>query len=190
MIVNKTVTLVWAALLAAGSMGGCECGRDVLVEDGVQLEHEKIIDKAPQAPRPDVVFPRGTLTGEPSLNKFIERALSVCADGDYDGFRRLFGTAYRPPDQADFEERWHGVQGIEIRSVDLGKEDPPEYYVHALIRLREPDRKGRRKLDAVVRVFREGEAWRLGEAPKEVVERILVAATRPADNGPAGRRSP
>ena len=183
MTVNNIVRVAWGVALVAGSMGGCECGEDVLVKTGGRIDRETIAEKDPQAPRPGVVFPKKALTDDTTLNEFITKALEVCHRGDYDGFRQLFGTAYRPPDQRSFERVWAGVRDITVASIrGPGRETPPEYYAHAVVRLRQPDRKDRQKRDVVVKVFREAGDWRLGEAPKEIVRKILIASSRPADD--------
>lgn len=190
MTANKVVKLIWAAAMLAGSMGGCECQRDVAAVDDSAIGVEPITKQEPNAPRPDTHFPRNLQTDDPAFNKFIDHTLSVCEAGDYEGFRQLFGTTYSPTGQADFFRVWHGVQDIQVKAIYPGRPDPKEYFVHAVVRLREPDRRGREKRDAVLWAFLEAGEWRLGPAPKEIVGKVIAASSRPAERATAKERSP
>jgi hypothetical protein len=165
-------------LSIGGSMGGCECQRSA--DEDVSIEVPKITDKDPNANRPLVYFPSRCQTEDITLNKFIEQALVVCAQGDYDGFRQLFGTSFTPPSKTDFERIWYNVVNVEVVSTHPGKQEPPEYYVHAVVRLREPDRRNRSQRDAVVAIFKEADEWRMAPPSKEFVRKVLMADSQPA----------
>ena len=173
MIANNMVILVWLVLVITGSMGGCECQRDVMVDDGPQIERPTMAEIDPHAERPYTQFSSDLRTDDVSLNKFVERALKICEEGDYDAFRQLFGTTYTPTEQKAFERVWHNVRDIRVGSLNFGKNDSNVYYLHAMVRLRKPDRKKRQERDIVVTIFKEAGDWHLGPAPKEVVEKVL-----------------
>lgn len=173
--------LTWvalAALTAFGSIGGCRCQGSV--DENTSIDARPLGEEDPEAPRPTVHFPSYCRMQDPALNKFIEAALETCATGDYDKFRLLFGTEFTPPAASDFERIWKGVQSVEIISVRAGPQEPPEYYVHAMVRLRKPDRRERDKRDAVVAVFKEGTEWRMAPPPKEIIHQIMIADSQPA----------
>lgn len=176
----RTVSgLIVSGLMVAGSMGGCQCGRDVGVGDEERLARDTIVEKNPQADRPNVNFPPALMTEDVSVNKFIQQALDVCYKGDYDGFRQLFSTSYKPTGQDDFERVWHGVRSIEVVRVEKHpRKDPPEYYVHAEVQLRKPDHQGRKRRDVVVMVVDESGEWRLGIAPAEIAKAMIAVENK------------
>lgn len=176
--------------VVGSSMGGCRCDQSTSTDQGPRIETEKIVEKSPQAPRPEVVFPERWHSTDASVNAFVRQALQVCAEGDYDGFRQLFGTTYTPPDQAEFERVWYAVRQITVAGFYRGQQDPPEYYLHAVVQYRGPDRKGRTRRDAVVAIFQEAGQWRLAPAPTEVVRKVVAASTRPAHSPSAGDTRP
>ena len=151
MIALKPLRLAWLILSVGGVIGGCACQRST--EEDTNIDPPSISKKDPKADRPLVNFPGSCRTEDAALNKFIEQAVTICAQGDYEGFRQLFSTSFSPPSKAEFERVWYSVQSVDIVSIHTGNEDPPDYYVHAVVRLREADRHGRKQRDAVVAVF-------------------------------------
>jgi len=181
MLVRKLLKVAWTASLAACSIGGCECSRDVAVNEDTQIDLPAIVEENPEAPRPAVSFSPECRQEDPALNKFIQDALTICHRGDYDAFRQLFGTAYEPTSESDFKRVWSNVEDIAVREVRADKRDPPRYYVvFAKVRLRKADKKDRRERDIPIMVFQEGGRWRLGSAPSEVIDRMKAAASQPA----------
>ncbi|UCD27855.1 MAG: hypothetical protein JSV03_12215 [Planctomycetota bacterium] len=173
MIAKNVFRTLWAAFLIAGIMGGCECQRDVLVDEGPEIERPTMAEINPHAERPYTHFPSDLHTQDVSLNKFIEKALTICEEGDYDSFRQLFGTAYTPTEQKAFERVWHNVRDIRVINLKSDKKKQKVYYLHAVVRLRKPDKKERQRGDLVIIIFKEAENWRLGPAPKEIVNQVL-----------------
>ena len=180
MLVRKLLKVAWAAGLAACSIGGCECSRDVAVDEDTQIDLPPIVVENPEEPRPAVSFASECRQEDATLNKFIQDALTTCHRGDYDAFRQLFGTAYEPTSESDFKRVWRNVEEIAVCQVHAGKREPPHYYVLAKVRLRKADKKDRRERDIRIMVFQEGGRWRLGSAPSEVIDRMRAAASQPA----------
>ncbi len=182
--------LLWAGALVAGSTGGCKCGKGGGSTTGGTLDIPPIAVSDPQAPRLVIDYPARCRSRDASLNAFIESTLKVAAQGDYDGFRQLFSMAYRPPSRQEFQRIWEAVEAITVADVlgfvevAGGQPAPDKYFLHALVDRRQPDRKGRLRLDVVVLVFKEAGQWRLGPAPKEAVDLILESSSQPA-GGPA-----
>jgi hypothetical protein len=181
LIMRKLITILAFSTMLSG------CGKGDSQQDSLDLPSNVKVN--PKAPAPTVAFPRELQKDDSTLNKFIEDALSICAEGDYDRFRQLFGAAYAPPTKEDFDKIWAGVKSIEIVSVHPDpREKPPIYYVHANVLLRQADPHGRTKRDAIVAVFQENGQWRLSPPSKEIVHKVLLADSRPAD-GAASRPS-
>jgi len=179
MLLKQLLKVVWAMGLAACSVGGCECSRDVAVGGDAQIDYTPIADESPEKPRPAVLFDPGCRQEDATLNKFIQDALSTCHRGDYDAFRHLFGATYEPPSEVDFARVWSNVEEIAVRQVYPGQGEPTHYYVLAKVRLREADSKNRRERDIPIMVYKEGPHWRLGAAPSEVIDKVRAAASQP-----------
>jgi len=180
MITKNMVRIVGIAIIVAGSTGGCKCGRDVIVEDAM-IDDVPLVEEKPDANPPRVNFPRSSQTDDVILNRFIEEVLMACERGDYDKFRQAFGTAYNPTSREDFRLYWENVETITVAGVypNQQKKDSPEYFLHTVVRLREPDRKGRQTRDAVVVLFKELGEWRLVPATNEIIRRVRAASTQP-----------
>jgi len=115
------------------------------------------------------------------LNKFIQDALIICHQGDYDAFRQSFGTTYEPPSEVDFIRVWSNVAEIAVERVLADpREEFNRYYVLAKVRLRVADKKNRRQRDIPIMVYQEGGQWRLGPAPGEIIDRMRAAMSQPA----------
>jgi len=189
MTAKNVVRVLGAALVVAGAMGGCRCSGQAGVDEA-KIDEPPLDKVYPNVDRPRAEFPRSCQTDDPTLNKFIGTILAVCERGDYDTFRQSFGTAYDPTEEKDFERFWRNVGEIRVAGIYPGKADPPEYYVHVVVRLREADRKGRQSRDAVVTVFQELGEWRIVPASKEIIQKVLAASTQPAsvpaDSGQGG----
>ena len=177
MISRIIVRLVSGMLVVTGSMGGCECQRDVLVEEGPVIEQPSMVEMDPRAERPRTHFSSDLHTEDVSLNKFIEKALTVCENGDYDSFRQLFGTAYTPTEKKSFERVWRNVRDIQIGKLGSEKQNSDVYYLHAVVQFREPDSQERTKRDLVLTIFKEAGEWKLGPASKEIINKVLKKQT-------------
>ncbi len=189
MKVGKLMTVLWTAALLVGSADGCKCGKDQGEKPSGPLDTPPIAVSNPQASAPDIVFPARWRSRDAAMNSFIESTLKVAAQGDYDGFRQLFGMANMPPSRQEFQRIWEAVEAITVAGVYGDGPEPEKYFLHALVKRRQPDRKGRLTLNVVVTVFQEAGQWRLGPAPKEVVDLILESASRPA-SGPTSGPAP
>lgn len=167
--------ILFSALL--GGMVACNDEADV---DGASIDREDLVKVEPDAVPPKVKFPIERHHEDDSLNAFVLEVLDICQRGDYDKFCNLFGISEIPPGYDDFKRIWGGVGEIVVQSIHQGSEDPPQYFVHAVVKLRRPDAQNRLQREVVVRVFKELDDWRISGAPSEVVRRVLNAATQPA----------
>jgi hypothetical protein len=178
-----SIRFCFAAALAGCLLGGCRCGKDVAVNDETDIDKPALIDEFPGAPKPETVFPAPLRQEDASLNKFIEQVLDVCSRGDYDAYRQLFGTAYPPTPEAQFRKVWPGVKRAEIIRIEARKDDKggdPRYFVLARVQVQTAAR-GPEARSVPVMVFKEGGEWRVGQAPKKVIDELRAADTRPAD---------
>lgn len=175
------------ALLAVTAVG---CRRQSSAGGDDPMHPNKLKDDHPDLPTPEVIFPDQLKTDNVGANEFIRKALESCHTGDYDAFRQLFGVTAEPPEQEQFGHVWKGVQSIRVAGTykDDRPDQPPEYYVHVVVQLRQPDRYDRKERQAVIWLFREGDEWRLAPAPSEIQGRILYADSQPGD-GEAPRSS-
>ncbi len=167
--------LLASAVICAS--GGCRCGREPGAGEA-EIDVPDIVAAQPDVDRPRVVFPASLQSDDPSLNEFIRRALGICERGDYDGFRQLFSIRTTPTSQKDFERVWLSVQEITVAGVYAAKGSPDQFFVHAIVRYRKPDRKGRLTRDAALAVFKESGYWRIGPAPTGIIRKMRAAATQ------------
>ena len=181
--------LLFTAALGACLMGGCQCGgRDVAANDGPEIEKPALITQYPEKTPPAVDFPAHVRQEDVSLNKFVEQVLDICVRGDYDAYRQLFGSAYRPTRETQFKQVWEGVKDVRVLRIEKGPEADPRYYVLAEVHLREA-KKGRVERSVPVMVFKEAGEWRVGPAPKKAIEALRALESRPA-SGPAPASAP
>lgn len=182
MSINQKLALLgltWVlATVGAGCRGSAENTEAEI--DVVPLSHAD-----PSAERPSVKFPPACQQADQALNAFVVRVLEVCEQGDYDGFCQFLGTTERPPTQEAFKRLWGGIREIEVKSVRATEGEKPQYFVHAIARLRKPDSEQRTERDIVIRIYRETDEWRISGAPKEITRKIIAADSQPA-SGPAG----
>lgn len=162
--------------------GGCECSQEKQKDEGALINRPDLARQIPSAPRPSVIMLPECRQPDPDLNQFIEHTMGVCSRGDYDAYRQLFGTAYKPTAEVDFKRIWQGVKEIVVRRVWPSPEKPPRYYVLADVKLRKPDSKGRHERSVPIMVFQEAGQWRVGPAPKHVIELIRAADSQPAED--------
>ncbi len=193
---RRTLTVLvlggfWTAVVLGVSLAGCKRGADAQQEDQIDPAD---LQKQKGKPGPRVDFPARFKTEDDALNQFIGKALDICARGDYDGFRALFGVTHHPMGEAQFARVWEGVERVTVAGVyPDDRRNPPEYYVDVIIDLRKADRKGRTERRGVVWAFREGDEWRIDQAPGEIVHKIRIWSTQPSagiptSTRPAGRR--
>ncbi len=171
----RIVLLLLSAVTSA--CGGCRCGREP-APDETEIDVKDIVARQPDVDRPRVDFPTSLQSDDPTLNEFIRRALGICERGDYDGFRQLFSIHTTPTSQKDFERVWLSVQEITVAGVYAARGSPDIFFVHAIVRYREPDRKGRLTRDAALAVFKENGHWRIGPAPTGIIRKMRAAAAQ------------
>jgi len=173
MTIKHIFRIIWGMLLTSCIMGGCECQRDVIVDEGPTIDKPALADVNPQVERPYTHFPSELHTEDLGLNRFVENALKTCEKGDYDAFRQLFGTSYTPTEYEAFDRVWRNVGEIRVKGLGTDKTKTDSYYLYAVVKLRKADDKDRVRRDAVLTIFKESGEWRLGPAPKEIVQKVL-----------------
>lgn len=178
---QKITCLAWVGLLAVGLLAGCRGSE----QNEAGLDFEDMVEVQPNAVPPRVHFPAECQQADPSVNEFVSDVLDTCQRGNYDKFCNLFGINEVPPSHDNFQRIWGGVSEVAVRSIHAGPQDPPQYFVHAVVKLRKPDAQKRLQRDVVVRVYKELNEWRISGASKEIIRKVLVADSQPAASGPA-----
>ncbi|MFQ5591292.1 MAG: hypothetical protein ACE5HE_09035, partial [Phycisphaerae bacterium] len=93
-----------------------------------------------------LVFNESLHVEEASVNEFVRRAMTVCANGEYEEFRLLWSSRTDPLTRADFETGWQAVQKIRILALErvlLADDDAadtaapprPAYAIYAEVQL-------------------------------------------------------
>jgi|GEM_PF-1409725 len=138
-----------------------------------------------------LIFPVEMRIKDDSANRFLARAMAVCAEGRYEPFRLLWSVKETPLSRGDFQKGWQAVERIQIRAFQEvflakgGGEDPPEgetvYVVLADVHLDPNQRAGKREPDREVALMlvREKGEWRLAKTPakmrKWIKDRVAAA---------------
>ena len=125
-----------------------------------------------------LVFPDALRVADPSVNAFVERAMTSCGSGDYDSFRLLWSVREDPLPRGEYEQGWKAVQRIHIRALEemalapnlkLGRDDYETSYIILASILLDPSlRAGQQEpnREVVLQLVREQDAWRLARASK------------------------
>jgi hypothetical protein len=141
-----------------------------------------------------LIFPDALHVADASVNAFVERAMRVCGDGDYEAFRLLWSAKAEPLPRDEFEQGWQAVEQIRIRALRKaivagddgpdGAESPGEsvYLVLAEVAFDPDQPAGRREpqRDVVLMLRREQGEWRVSRAPDVIRDWIREQA---ADEG-------
>lgn len=132
----------------------------------------------PPPPAELLVFPDEVRVEDPSVNEFVESAMTACASGDYERFRLLWSVRQEPLPRNEYEEGWQAVQKIEIRALERAflsngtepqlSETEKAYVILADVSLDPTRRAGQREplREVVLMMVREQDTWRLTRAPK------------------------
>lgn len=145
------------------------------------------------APKPAelLVFPQALRVEEPSVNDFVERAMTVCAAGDYEKFRLLWSVREEPLTRDEYQQGWQAVQEIRIRALAKAmlspdprngdKQAETAYVILAEVDLDPALRAGRREptREVVLMMIREHGAWRLAGAPEAMRKWLNEQLSRP-----------
>lgn len=151
----------------------------------VGCEREKVVASKPQpvpvAPdvRADILYFSDELGVEDeSVNKFVRRAMTDCASGDYERFRLLWSAKVDPLPADEYEQGWQAVKRIEIRALqevllaaeasDESPQDGTAYAVLADVSLdpTHPAGQDNPLREVVLLVVKEQDGWRLANPPQ------------------------
>ncbi len=180
MVANTASRLLGLAVVVL-LLGGCRGGGDETTSVTDDISLPPLARQKPDAPRPVTHYPPELRPPDAAFNRFVEQFLESCEWGDYDRFCGSFASTATPPGLDDFKRVWHGVKDISVTHLYSGSRDPekPEYYVHAVVHLRDGDNRGRTRRDAVIWAFKENGEWRMSPAPAELAGKVLAAASQP-----------
>ena len=183
------------------------CGAGVLGSAGCQPDEPTGSDadaSDQQAPATKLVFPEEIRVADASVNTFVEHAMGVCSNPDYQAFRLLWSVREQPLTRDEFEEGWLAVKEIRVRALDKvkltsatgqGEESLQTVYaLYAEVAL-DPTHEAARKdprREVVLMIVPEHGDWRLAKAPKRMrawmtdkVKGSTNGAERPSEGGSA-----
>ena len=107
--------------------------------------------------------------GSRTIGQGLERTGKFVGRSRLRGATVLFGR---------FEQAGHMTLNRPKKRSD--QEGAPEYFLHSVVKLRKPDRKGRQTLHAVLAIYKEAGHWCMRPASNEIAQKIIVASTQPA----------
>lgn len=185
---------------------------------GFACDRREPAPSTPDSPRPTqpssaakpqnlLVFPIDLRVPDDSVNEFVERAMSACATGEYDSFRRLWSAQRDPLSRGEFEQGWQAVRSIRVRALqrviiaqaeatdaqsradaDRPAEDAAVYVLLTDLSLDPQHAAGQAQptREAALLIVREQDQWRLTRAPKQVREWVkahVVGDSAPVAGG-------
>ncbi len=154
---------------------------------------------------PDIVWRPHAKCSNPEINEFVEKAVTICASGDYDEYRMLWSYDHQPTSRKRFERLRDAVRIVEVQTVKRLKlrlpdgtfleRESPEYVLHASVKMteeakrRSDDRLADREM--ILRIVQENGRWRFSPAPREVKEALLGdTPAQPAETAPDRQPAP
>lgn len=155
------------------------------------------IHAEPQPSRARLIFPESLRVADEDVNVFVRTALTQCAGGDYDAFRKLWTAKQEPISRDEFLEGWHAVDRIEVQGlqkalleIEEGAPREPVYVLLVVVSL-DPTRKAGKRdplREIVLMIVREHEQLRIAAAPKPmrdwIKESISGAKSQVSDAPP------
>ncbi|MFQ5411380.1 MAG: hypothetical protein ACE5EC_03755 [Phycisphaerae bacterium] len=148
--------------------------------------------------QPQFVFPDDLRSNDVSLNRFVDRFLRACSEGQYSQVRLMLSTKSGDPLLPKrFESTYNVLKEARIRSIkrlpDVPELEGPAYLLTAEYDLEDyaPKRKKSGRLIRLA-ISREQGEWRIGPVPKEAFARLRayeagLAQTHAAVDGNTAR---
>ena len=133
------------------------------------------------------------------VNDFVAKALTVCAEGDYEEYRLLWSLDHQPTNRKRFMQLRDATEQVQVKTIrrlqfrlpdgSMKGMDTPVYVLHAFVALKEEAKQRSERLDdrdLILQVVRRNNAWCFIPAAKEVKNSLLAgAAGRPPVVQPA-----
>ncbi len=144
-----------------------------------------------------IVWTPGAKCKNAEVNDFVAKALTVCAEGDYEEYRLLWSLDHQPTSRKRFMQLRDATEKVEVKTIrrlqfrlpdgSMKSLDTPVYVLHAFVALKEEAKQRSERLedrDLILQVVRRNDAWCFIPAAKEVKESLLAGHADPPATGP------
>ena len=132
------------------------------------------------------------------VNDFVAKAMTVCADGDYEEYRLLWSLDHQPTNRKRFMQLRDATEQVQVKTIrrlqfrlpdgSMKILDTPVYVLHAFVALKEEAKQRSERLkdrDLILQIVRRHNAWCFIPAAKEVKKSLLGGDSgRPPDAVP------
>lgn len=175
-LLSFRLSCMFATLCGILLLVSTACRRDEIPD--APADSPSVADADPLATA--MIFPVELYVDDESVNTFVNRAMTVIANGEYEPFRLLWSVREEPLPQDEFEKGWQAVQEIRVRALQrlkvVDNQDPDAaglrtaYGVCVDVVLDPAEDAGQTepRRQVVLMVVREHEGWRLARAPQKV----------------------
>ncbi len=119
------------------------------------------------------------------VNDFVAKALTVCAEGDYEEYRLLWSLEHQPTNRKRFMQLRDATEQVQVKTIrrlqfrlpdgSMKGMDTPVYVLHALVALKEEAKQRSERLedrDLILQIVRRNNAWCFIPAAEEVKESL------------------
>ena len=121
------------------------------------------------------------------VNDFVAKAMTVCADGDYEEYRLLWSLDHQPTNRKRFMQLRDATKQVQVKTIrrlqfrlpdgSMKGTDTAVYVLHAFVALKEEAKQRSERLkdrDLILQIIRRNNAWCFIPAAKEVKESLLA----------------
>ncbi len=121
------------------------------------------------------------------VNDFVAKAMTVCAEGDYEEYRLLWSLDHQPTNRKRFMQLRDAMQKVDVKTIrrlqfrlpdgSMKGMDTPVYVLHAFVALKEEAKQRSERLkdrDLILQIVRRNDAWCFIPAAKEVKKSLLA----------------
>ena len=175
---NKLNIIAWVACL--GCVLACGCNRNSSKKNTANGGRGS--DSAVE-----IVWAPDAKCKNQDINDFVAKALTVCAEGDYEEYRLLWSLDHQPTNRKRFMQLRDATQKVDVKTIrrlqfrlpdgSMKGMDMPVYVLHAFVALKEEAKQRSERLkdrDLILQIVRRNNAWCFIPASKEVKESLLA----------------
>ncbi len=121
------------------------------------------------------------------VNDFVTKAMTVCAEGDYEEYRLLWSLDHQPTNRKRFMQLRDATEQVQVKTIrrlqfrlpdgSMKSLDTPVYVLHAFVALKEEAKQRSERLkdrDLILQIVRRNDAWCFLPAAKEVKKSVLA----------------
>ena len=147
----------------------------------------------------EIVWAPGAKCRSQEVNDFVAKALTVCAEGDYEEYRLLWSLDHQPTNRKRFMQLRDATEQVQVKTIrrlqfrlpdgSMKGADPPVYVLHAFVALKEEAKQRSERLkdrDLILQIVRRNNAWCFIPAAKEVKDSLLAGHSDPPTAVPPG----